>query len=384
MGMAASQARLLSLTARIIDVEHQAQSIQHAKLQLATQSDQIYQDYLAALDATTLAVTCINPQSAVTSNVAATFSNLCSRNRVRSADGTQYALRNSDGLLIVEDDIYEAYYSNNFSSPQEFAMYMMFGEDAENLFDNNGSNTFEAALQAAELEVYQNHSNDEDLNSIYQDIMEYANGAPNNPSIYDIPNLYTQDNIPEDYEEKLNRFRNLLYSRYSNEVFQELYTDNTPQGTPAPELDKDLVDYYMSLFSQIRACGGCISINDYNGPSGNAAHDSEWLTNMVKSGLISIEEINTDPKTGQVTLSQASPSSETCISYIEKTEIDSKALAKAEAEYNHKLKQINSKDKKFDMDLSKLDTERQALTKQVDSVQKVIQDNIDRTFKIFS
>ena len=46
MGMAASQARLLTITARMHDVEYQAQSIQNAKIQLSTQSDQIYQNYL--------------------------------------------------------------------------------------------------------------------------------------------------------------------------------------------------------------------------------------------------------------------------------------------------------------------------------------------------
>ena len=54
MGMAASQARLLSITARIHDVEYQAQSIQNAKLQLATQEDRIYTEYNEALNATTL------------------------------------------------------------------------------------------------------------------------------------------------------------------------------------------------------------------------------------------------------------------------------------------------------------------------------------------
>ena len=42
--------------------------------------------------------------------------------------------------------------------------------------------------------------------------------------------------------------------------------------------------------------------------------------------------------------------------------MDKTALAKAEAEYEHKTKQIDQKDKKFDNDLSKLETERTALT----------------------
>ena len=48
------------------------------------------------------------------------------------------------------------------------------------------------------------------------------------------------------------------------------------------------------------------------------------------------------------------------------------------------VKQIDKKDQKFDLDLSKLETERTALTTEYESVKKVIQDNVDRTFGIFS
>ena len=56
MGMAASQARLLTLTARLHDVELQAQSIMSQKIALATQKDALYQDYCDALDATAIKV----------------------------------------------------------------------------------------------------------------------------------------------------------------------------------------------------------------------------------------------------------------------------------------------------------------------------------------
>ena len=54
MGLAASQARLLALTARIHDVEYQAQQVQNAKLQLAILEDAVYKKYNDALDAQTL------------------------------------------------------------------------------------------------------------------------------------------------------------------------------------------------------------------------------------------------------------------------------------------------------------------------------------------
>ena len=76
MGMAASQARLLTITARLHDVEYQAQSIQNAKISLATQQDDVYQKYLDALDATTLTY------KTDEGYVAATFDNLCGFNNI--------------------------------------------------------------------------------------------------------------------------------------------------------------------------------------------------------------------------------------------------------------------------------------------------------------
>ena len=54
MGLAASQARLLSLTARQHTVEGRAQYLQAQKLRLANESDRVYENYVNALDATSL------------------------------------------------------------------------------------------------------------------------------------------------------------------------------------------------------------------------------------------------------------------------------------------------------------------------------------------
>lgn len=50
MGLAASQARLLSLTARMHDIEYKAQKLEAQKLQMANQSQQVYQEYEDALN----------------------------------------------------------------------------------------------------------------------------------------------------------------------------------------------------------------------------------------------------------------------------------------------------------------------------------------------
>ena len=52
MGLAASQARLLSLTARMHDIEYKAQKLQAQKLQMANQSQKVYEEYEDALNKT--------------------------------------------------------------------------------------------------------------------------------------------------------------------------------------------------------------------------------------------------------------------------------------------------------------------------------------------
>ena len=105
---------------------------------------------------------------------------------------------------------------------------------------------------------------------------------------------------------------------------------------------------------------------------------------MIECGKITVDIVDKNNKTGEVSFSGTSPSSDTYLGYTTTSTIDKTALAKAEAEYEHKTKEIDQKDKKFDLDLSKLDTERTALKTEYESVKKVINDNIERTFGIFS
>ena len=130
MGMAASQARLLAITARMHDVEYQAQSIQNAKVQLATQQDDAYRDYMAALDETTLTI------KSGDALIPATFNNLCSHRRIDIGSLKEsYAIRDKYGRLIVEDDIAKKYkdfmtkgisnLNKDINAPQAFAMYML-------------------------------------------------------------------------------------------------------------------------------------------------------------------------------------------------------------------------------------------------------------------
>lgn len=383
MGMAASQARLLCITARIHDVEYQAQSIQAAKVQLATQSDQVYQDYLTAMDAATLTINAMDMNTGASSVIAANFNNLCSRKKVMPADGSNYAIRNNEGKLVVEDDIEEGYYEfteAGLDDPYQFAMFMMNNGNIQHIGDTN---EFASFLQQAEKEVYENLAETDKsskLSTFHDKLVELVGSEADD--IYDTSVLISDgdDEKLKEYEETLAAYRRELYKHNSADIYANLEQD----PALAEEMNTPLFNYFVNIYNQIKSCGGCVSIEEYNGPDGDAANNTEWLQSMVQSGQFSIEIVTTDSKTGDVTLDSTSPSSDTCLAYTPTSTIDNRALAKAEAEYEHKMKQIDKKDQQFDLDLSKLETERTALTTEYDSIKKVIEDNIDRTFGIFS
>ena len=378
MGMAASQARLLTITARIHDVEYQAQSIQNAKVQLATQSDQVYNEYMEALDAQTLTISTIGADGSK-SRISATFNNLFSSNRVRPADGSTYALRNERGLLVVENAVYEAYENFEGKDPYLFAIYMLGGESASN-----------DIRSLEDLYINKKDSEEDDFNDNVKNLRESLEKYVSDGDIYsgNLKAEYDNEEGREKYEGTLQNYRAALYQQFGKEICTNVdlsCIDLTFSAMAMTEgqYNQDKFDNYVDLYNQIKLCGGCVPISDYNGMFGDASNNSEWLTSMIQCGKFSIDTFSKD-KNGKCTMNGTSPSSDSCLSYTETTAIDSTAAKKAEAKYEKDLKEIDKKDKRYDLTLSKLETERTALTTEYDSVKKVIEDNIDRTFGIFS
>lgn len=76
MGLSASQARLLNITARMHQIEYKAQKLEAMKLQMANESSKVYDEYLDALDATKIQLKAINPDGALTYKDITSYSDL--------------------------------------------------------------------------------------------------------------------------------------------------------------------------------------------------------------------------------------------------------------------------------------------------------------------
>ena len=388
MGMAASQARLLTLTARIHDVEYQAQAIQSAKLQLATQEDQVYREYLEALDATTLTV-----KDWQGNKIQANFNNLCGINAVDVplSNKGQYRFFDTNGALIVDTAVAKAYSefrSEGGNDAYSFAMYMlsndsdMIAEDKYEFLEdelNLCSDDFKNSQEYKELYEFLT----DDANGIGYEIDEDGDISFEDPDIYDAYEEW-DDSTRNKFNKLVDAYRSKFYANSDNVL--NMIADSYDTDTESlPEGDKQKFDYYVRQFKEIQACGGnCVTIDSFDGKFGGpAATNSEWLQDMIKAGKILVDISEMD-QSGNISFRSTGVPSDSILEYTTTTTIDSSAEKKAEAEYEHKMKQIDRKDKRFDMDLNKLETERSALTKEYDSVKKVAEDNIERTFGIFS
>lgn len=110
MGMAASQARLLSITARLSNNEMEQQSLAYSKQRLSDNSEQINDAYLDALAKTKYQVL-TGYNNAEETYADLTYNQLTGCNSV--ASGKQYLVKDNSGKVLVSSQIANAYQKNN-------------------------------------------------------------------------------------------------------------------------------------------------------------------------------------------------------------------------------------------------------------------------------
>ena len=373
MGMSASQARLLNLTARMHDIEFKAQSIESQKIALATQQDELYENYCAALEATKIKVAFNNNGAAGYNYVDACFSTVCTYQPDRCKQ--QYALRNNDtGLLIVAKNVKEAYeqFPNDKYAFAFAAMGLEYEDGHEVGFQN-------AQAYYGVGKDYDGGKCDCYMTKVEQAVYDqFAESDTNLSNLYEAV-LNSETGSDTERFEALSKFRDKLYASYGTEIFNAL---KEQEGNESFQ-DKDISDvkqelnYYASLFDAIVESGGCEEVPaEYQ--CGDEAED--WFQNRLNTGRATLLEFsNRNSQKGWI---DTSVNSTVNSNFLIEMDDDEKAK-KAEIEYEHELKIINRKDQQYDRDLSKLETERTAIKTEMDSIKQVKDDNIDRTFGIF-
>ena len=158
--------------------------------------------------------------------------------------------------------------------------------------------------------------------------------------------------------------------------------------------DADKVQYYKNIYQQMITKGFTtynkmidekyISTLPYLNDGTTKSIDDEtvayrndsWMVTMLKNGKLSLSYYDiTNSQFIKTTLDDDE-------SIVEKE--NKSKMAIAEQVYKNHMDKIESEDKKFDMELSKLESEHSALTTEYDSVVKVISKNVEKSFNVFN
>lgn len=487
MGLAASQGKLLCMTARLSNNEFEQQSIAYSKQRLAESSEQINDEYLDALNKTKFQVlTGYNGTEACYADI--TYNQLTGCNTV--ANGKQYLVKDNKGKVLVNSEIAKAYQDNNGDfnrflrdlgytqsnidvskyataenaihdawdrylvsvgksiddfdsqhvlgfgyksfSNESFDGYVTYNSayaatadgKTMNLFkDSAGYYTNRYALEARQytdeegnlqtgvfyqtpeqegtndytqlLDVTYNTETckftytNADGEEVETDVL-YASQGPDGNAILSEEEknyltlvdpatntyksesgiIYTVTDTPKalNYEGTTTAQRELY--DYAVALTEAYYNNSNSHTSENLKYDAEQINYYKNIFNQMRECGYTTVADE------TKLKDTEWFVRQLKAGNLILSYYSTTDK------EFISTSLDDDESITEKE--DNSAIAIAEQEYNSSMDKIESQEKRFDMQLNKLEAEHSALQTEYDAVAKVISKNVEKSFNTFN
>lgn len=481
--MAASQARLLSITARLSNNELEQQSIAYSKQRLSDSSQQINDAYLDALSKTKYQVlTGYNNSEACYADL--TYNQITGLNSV--ACGKQYLVKDKDGKVLVSSAVAKHFQENNgdfnkflrglgytqsdidvtkrveakdavheawdrYLASVGKSIYDVDGQhvldfDYTSFSDNSfdGYPTYETAytaddngntinlfkdsngyykerytLEARELKddetgeigryvCYQTEDqigtddyhivdnvnyNAESKKFIYTnqegetveaDVL-YAD--PNETLLSENPKNYLTDNGGNSYVteggttyqvtkqskalnyEGTTTAQRELYD-YAEALTEAYYNNNVSHTSTTLKYDAEIVNYYKNIFNEMRSRGYTTTENETN------LKDSSWFVKQLKSGALTLSYYSNSEKAFMSTTLDDDES-------IAERE-DSSAMVIAEQVYQSNMDKLERQDKQFDLQLNRLESEHNALQTEYEAVNKVIKNNVEKSFNIFN
>ena len=139
-------------------------------------------------------------------------------------------------------------------------------------------------------------------------------------------------------------------------------------GNPDAETTTDMyiAEFYASMFNNL--CNSGWTENDQ-------ITDKEFLSNSLLNAQYFISSMSSDNYYFQDRYTDNGY-------VVEVTDDD--AITQAELAYTIKKSKLNSKEEKLDIDMQKLDLEISALTTEYDTVKQLINNNVEKTFTMFS
>ncbi|MCR5265575.1 MAG: hypothetical protein K6E29_03165 [Cyanobacteria bacterium RUI128] len=373
MGMSASQARLLSLTARMHDLEFQAQGIQYSKLDLVDSKQAEYDKYLEALDSTKFQMAVVTGTGKEYHDI--TYTNMISAN-VGGGIHSMYIITDSAGRIFLPEQITSKIGGETANiDPIKSSINPLKADGTEKTVDEKLE---EYIVKVARNRVYQNGV-DKNGNTLSSDA-DYVNAMKADGNYSYWKSQYFSD-FPDEQDFMLAVAKNYLYSNRldlsENEDFiNEMRNDGN-------------YSYWKGVYRQIAGYteddGNIVKGRGYSIISRENAVDRGWLEKALNSGEAQLykmtrEESFFDNGDKVNIFAETSLSVDPDLAEVSNEEL----IAQASVEYERAIKDIDGKETKLDLQLARIDQQHNALKTEYDSVKQIVSKNIDRSFKTFN
>lgn len=359
MGMAASQARFLGLTARQNNVEFEGQQINQQRTTLANQSANYYNDLLGmsvptppSVDSYTKTVYTFN-DGALTNSITALI----------AQPNGEYTL---SYLSQWEDDFAPV------SAATSIVTKINAGKDAE------GKDIYNYMVGSATLRAMGN--------PIQRDAAGKYIGTPQDEYLSSL----SKEQLDK-LEDEEAYYIELLKDKYGTDDWQVRYVENTSTGTYSPYFYKG-----SDLENSVTADDKIISsVNCYTIGSATTTNEIKGVKNCrvekdSTGRYISISIPDQKVKDGEeakyITYSLTTSTVTDQGAYddaMNQYEYDKYLYDQTIQEINAKIEIIQAQDKNLELRLKQLDTEQSAISTEKDAVEKVIEKNTESTFKTF-
>ena len=349
MGLSASQSRFLQLTSRRNDNEYQAQQINHARSAVAEKMQQISKKYSEGINNRRLMfLTPVNDGSTAVNSVRLTY------NTITAAypDGLGYSLVTKDGIEVkplakeTKEIIAEARKNLETAQNTKILKLNQTQADGSNVATPVDGSNFQELLQNYTIKQNGENVNKYSLAEKVQgmDALQFAQyWANNNMSLQ----VFGQ--------EKENEF-----------ITYQVDIDKVEQAEA--NLEKALKQSEEVQHESFLYDDRCL--------------DPEYLQNQLRSGAWTLQKLDYDDvdlETGAPKKVQVHYGSLALVA----DELDTDDDASVTAEYNSQMDYYQHKDKQLELELQRLQTSHNAIQTELDSVKKVIEQNVEKSFKTF-
>ncbi len=324
MGMAASQARYLGITARKINVEYEGQQVNQQRTALANESAGLFRRLLS-----------LNSPTPPTQSEYYT-------------DVYQYSdAATSDGKVTISSIT-----PNEGTDPQTYTVITKYNEDVPQYNVSSNQSVYVNSTSSGN-KIYLSNGNNYDLSNSITDLPQYMLDEFNKN-----PNLTYQNETTDQYYTFTNASNGSTY--YINAT--KTGFDPTTAGSQNVDLLNVMTVEQETTKTINNATVGTSSSGLYNSISWTDEQGYQYNYNLSVAQEYDEQGYN---------------------DAMEQYNVDKANYEKEVADINAKTEELQETDRTLELRLKQLDTEQEALQTELDSVKKVIDTNVDNVFKTF-